>query len=72
MSKKIKDLRPFLKRVGRPWYAKLVLLLILVLGICYLVAPNRVIRIVSVDGLYKWERENAPPRYKIVWQPAEQ
>ena len=47
---------------------------LVVLGIVFVVAwllPRRVYDIVSVDGRHRWEHASAPPRQRIVWQPAE-
>lgn len=47
------------------------------IAVCGLVAlmiwfwPTRVDQVVRFDGSGEWNRENAPPRRLIVWQPAE-
>ena len=58
--------------LGRLFRLRYVVLgLLLVIGAIYLAAPRRVHEIVSVDGLTRWARNEAPPQYRIVWQEAE-
>ena len=70
MKARRKNRRPsLLKRLLRPQY--LVVALLLLVGVVYLVAPQRIHEIVSVDGLSRWAQGEAPPQYRIVWQKAE-
>lgn len=60
--------RPFRRRLFR--VRNLVVGLLVLLALAYLASPRRIHDIVSVDGAYRWQEDAAPPRYKIVWQPA--
>jgi len=71
MSERESSRPSWVRRLFRPWYAKALLLLVLLLAVAYAVAPQQVTQIITVDQMYKWAEDFAPPRYEIVWQPAE-
>jgi len=68
MSKKKTQRRSLLWRMFRLRYVPVWLLLLL--GSVYLVWPERVHNIVTVQGQFLGSDQSAPPRYKIVWQDA--
>lgn len=49
----------------------ITLIAVVLLALFYWVAPRRVANVSTVDGQFAWQNEVAPPRRKVVWQPAE-
>ena len=56
---------------NRKWLWRAALVALIVLPAIAWLLPRRVHDIVSIDGRHRWEHADAPPRQRIVWQPAE-
>ncbi len=55
---------------NRWWLGPVILLVVFFIGLGIWLMPRRSVEFVSVDGQHRWNDEEAPPRRKVVWQPA--
>ena len=63
--------RPRRRNRNRWWYLRVAIAAIAVISALAWLLPRRVQDVVSVDGEHRWHHTAAPPRQRIVWQPAQ-
>ncbi|NQU19892.1 MAG: PD40 domain-containing protein [Candidatus Nealsonbacteria bacterium] len=61
--------RPLWRRIFR---LRNALIVVVAAAIVYMLLPSRIRDVVTVDQMYRWAEADAPPRWEVVWQPAEQ